>query len=47
MTAHIRTIPFENLDPILGVPVDDLSAAALTDKLVHRGEAVTAMSRTG
>ena len=37
MTAHIRTIPFENLDPILGVPVDDLSAAALTDKLVHRG----------
>ena len=37
MTAHIRTIPFENLDPILGVPVDDLSAAALTDKLIHRG----------
>jgi len=37
MTAHIRTIPFENLDPILGVPVDNLSASALTDKLVHRG----------
>src|SRR5271163_971740 len=36
MTAHTRTIPFENLDPVLGVPVDDLSAAALTDKLVHR-----------
>ena len=37
MTAHTRTIPFENLDPVLGVPVDDLSAAALTDKLVRRG----------
>lgn len=36
MTAHSRTIPFENLDPVLGVPVDDLSAAALTDKLVYR-----------
>lgn len=36
MTAHTRTIPFENLDPLLGVPVDDLSPGALTDKLVHR-----------
>ncbi len=36
ITAHTRTIPFENLDPALGVPVDDLSAAALTGKLVHR-----------
>ena len=36
ITAHTRSIPFENLDPVLGVPVDDLSAAALTDKLVHR-----------
>ncbi len=36
MTAHTRTIPFENLDPLLGVPVDDLSAEALTDKLIHR-----------
>jgi arylamine N-acetyltransferase len=36
MTAHTRTIPFENLDPLLGVPVDDLSPEALTDKLVHR-----------
>lgn len=35
--AHTRTIPFENLDPIMGVPVDDLSAAALADKLVRRG----------
>ncbi len=37
ITAHTRSIPFENLDPIMGVPVDDLSPQALTDKLVHRG----------
>jgi arylamine N-acetyltransferase len=36
MTAHTQTIPFENLDPLMGVPVDDLSPEALTDKLVHR-----------
>ncbi|HWT49822.1 MAG TPA: arylamine N-acetyltransferase [Mycobacterium sp.] len=36
VTAHTRTIPFENLDPLVGVPVDDLSPEALTDKLVHR-----------
>ncbi len=37
ITAHTRTIAFENLDPLLGVPVDDLSSEALIDKLVHRG----------
>ncbi|MFS0898226.1 arylamine N-acetyltransferase family protein [Mycolicibacterium litorale] len=36
VAAHNRAIPFENLDPLLGIPVADLSAAALTDKLVHR-----------
>lgn len=36
VTAHTQTIPFENLDPLLGMPVDDLSPEALTDKLVHR-----------
>lgn len=36
MTAHTGSIPFENLDPLMGVPVDDLSADALADKLVHR-----------
>lgn len=36
VTAHTRHIPFENLDPLTGVPVADLSAGALTDKLVHR-----------
>ncbi len=36
VTAHTQTIPFENLDPLLGVPVDDLSPQALIDKLVHR-----------
>ncbi len=34
--AHTRCIPFENLDPLMGVPVTDLSPAALTDKMVHR-----------
>ncbi len=37
VTAHTRAIPFENLDPVLGVPVDDLGPDALADKLVHRG----------
>jgi arylamine N-acetyltransferase len=36
VAAHNRSIPFENLDPLTGVPVADLGAAALTDKLVHR-----------
>lgn len=36
VAAHNRTIPFENLDPLLGIPVADLSAAELTDKLVNR-----------
>ncbi|HME77601.1 MAG TPA: arylamine N-acetyltransferase [Mycobacterium sp.] len=36
ITAHTRTIPFENLDPLLGEPIDDLSPEALTDKLVRR-----------
>ena len=36
VTAHTRTIPFENLDPLMGVPVDDLGPQALTDKLVRR-----------
>ncbi|GBG36128.1 arylamine N-acetyltransferase family protein [Mycobacterium montefiorense] len=36
MTAHTQTIPFENLDPMMGVPVDDLGPDALFDKLVHR-----------
>ena len=37
VAAHNRTIPFENLDPLMGIPVIDLSADALVDKLVrHR-----------
>jgi arylamine N-acetyltransferase len=36
VAAHNHSIPFENLDPLLGIPVADLSAAALFDKLVHR-----------
>jgi arylamine N-acetyltransferase len=36
VSAHGRTIPFENLDPLMGTPIDDLGPDALTDKLVHR-----------
>ncbi len=36
VAAHNRSIPFENLDPLMGIPVDGLSPAALTDKLVNR-----------
>jgi arylamine N-acetyltransferase len=36
VAAHNRSIPFENLDPLMGIPVADLSPAALTGKLVRR-----------
>ncbi len=36
VTAHLRHIPFENLDPLMGIPVGDLSATALFDKMVRR-----------
>src|ERR1700754_110252 len=36
VAAHNQSIPFENLDPLLGIPVADLSATALVDKLVYR-----------
>ncbi|OBK74694.1 arylamine N-acetyltransferase [Mycobacterium sp. 1274761.0] len=36
VAAHNRTIPFENLDPLMGVPVVDLRPETLVDKLVHR-----------
>ncbi|MGV0836762.1 arylamine N-acetyltransferase family protein [Mycolicibacterium thermoresistibile] len=36
VVAHTRTIPFENLDPMLGRPVADLSPAALIAKVVRR-----------
>ncbi|MCW2557180.1 MAG: arylamine N-acetyltransferase [Mycobacterium sp.] len=36
VTAHNRSIPFETLDPLTGVPVANLGPAALTDKLVRR-----------
>ena len=35
VAAHNRSIPFENLDPLMGIPVIDLSADALADKLVR------------
>jgi arylamine N-acetyltransferase len=36
VAAHGRHIPFENLDPLLGVPVIDLGPGALAGKLVGR-----------
>jgi arylamine N-acetyltransferase len=36
VAAHNGAIPFENLDPLLGVPVYDVGPAALADKLVRR-----------
>jgi arylamine N-acetyltransferase len=36
VTAHNGTIPFENLDPLLGIPVADLGEDVLFDKLVRR-----------
>ena len=37
ISAHERRIAFENLTPLMGIPVEDLSAPALFDKMVrHR-----------
>jgi arylamine N-acetyltransferase len=36
VTAHGRTIPFENLDPLVGVPVDQLGPEVLAEKLIDR-----------
>jgi arylamine N-acetyltransferase len=36
VAAHNRSIPFENLDPLMGIPVVDLSPEALRHKLVRR-----------
>ena len=36
VAAHNRCIPFENLDPVMGVPVADLRTDALFGKLVRR-----------
>lgn len=36
VAGHNRSIPFENLDPLMGVPVLDLTPAALVEKLVRR-----------
>jgi arylamine N-acetyltransferase len=36
VAAHNSAIPFENLDPLMGIPVVDLGRAALFEKLVRR-----------
>ena len=36
VAAHNRSIPFENLDPLMGIPVADLGPDALSDKLIRR-----------
>lgn len=34
--AHVTHVPFENLDPLMGIPVQDLGPDALVDKMVGR-----------
>ncbi|CAN5479631.1 arylamine N-acetyltransferase [soil metagenome] len=36
VAAHVRVIPFENLTPLMGVPIHDLGVDALFAKLVQR-----------
>lgn len=36
VAAHVANIPFENLNPLLGLPVE-LELAALQQKMVHDG----------
>jgi len=36
IAGHVRNIAFENIDPLLGIPVTDLGPRALEDKLVCR-----------
>lgn len=36
ISAHVRHIPFENLDPLTGIPITHLDPAGLQDKLVDR-----------
>jgi N-acetyltransferase len=36
VAGHNRSIPFENLDPLMGIPVADLRPGALAHKRVHR-----------
>lgn len=36
VAAHELRIPFENLDPLMGIPVEDLGPQALFDKMVLR-----------
>lgn len=36
VSAHLTHIPFENLNPLMGIPVVDLSAEALFAKMVYR-----------
>ncbi|WAC55690.1 arylamine N-acetyltransferase family protein [Gordonia sp. SL306] len=36
VAAHVRRIPFENLDPLTGTAVERLDAESLQDKLVRR-----------
>ena len=36
VAAHELRIPFENLNPLMGIPVEDLDPAAVFAKMVHR-----------
>ena len=47
VAAHNRSIPFENLDPVMGVPVADLGPDALSASWFAVAAAATATNRTG
>ena len=46
VAAHGRTIPFENLDPLFGVPVDDLGAARARRQARTTGAAAATATST-
>ena len=47
VAAHNRSIPFENLDPLMGVPVADLDRTRCSASWSVGAVAATATSRTG
>ncbi len=47
VTAHAQTIPFENLDPVMGVPVDDRARRRSPTSWSTGAGAAIATSRTG
>ena len=47
VAAHNRSIPFENLDPLMGIPVIDLTPTPSSTSWSGVAAAAIASSRTG